>query len=188
MKLVIIEAAVQLFLTEGYENVSMRKIAQKIDYSPTAIYKYFANKEEILLQLLMHGYAIFLNSLKSGVAKSGAKEADEKLKASLHAYINFGLSHPDYYRLIFIENLHQLQKMMTQEDDRVRGFILLTELVTEAMNAGGLKKNDVQLVSQSLWSSLHGVTSILITFPDFSWHDQEEFVSFQVDAMMKGLS
>ncbi|MFK9091095.1 TetR/AcrR family transcriptional regulator [Bacillus salipaludis] len=188
MRLEIIEAAVQLFLTDGYENVSMRKIAKQIDYSPTAIYNYFANKEEILIHLLRHGYSIFLTSLKEGVAKCESQDVVERLKASLHAYIEFGLNHPDYYRLIFIENLHQLQKVLTDEDDRVRGFVLLTEMVIEARNAGVLKLHDPHMAAQSLWASLHGITSLLITFPDFSWHEKEAFVTFQVDAMIKGLS
>lgn len=188
MRLEIIEAAVQLFLTDGYQNVSMRKIAQQIDYSPTAIYNYFANKEEILIHLLKHGYAIFLSSLKEGVTRSEPQNAGDRLKASLHAYIEFGLNHPDYYRLIFIENLHQLQKVMTEEDDRVRGFVLLTEMVREAMDAGVLKKNDAHMAAQSLWASLHGITSLLITFPDFSWHEKEGFVNFQIEAMIKGLT
>ncbi|MEH7352066.1 TetR/AcrR family transcriptional regulator [Neobacillus drentensis] len=188
MRLEIIEAAVGLFLSDGYANVSMRKIAKQIDYSPTAIYNYFANKEEILIQILRQGYSIFLSSLKEGVAKSDSQDALERLKASLYAYIEFGFKHPDYYRLIFIENLHQLQRVMTEEDDRIRGFLLLTEIVAKAMSTGALKKNDAQLVSQSLWASLHGITSLLITFPDFSWHEKEGFVTFQVDAMIKGLT
>ncbi|MCM3765056.1 TetR/AcrR family transcriptional regulator [Neobacillus niacini] len=187
MKQEIIEAAVQLFLSDGYENVSMRKIAKKIQYSPTAIYNYFASKEEILKQLLMNGYSIFLNSLKEGVAKS-EEDALSRLKASLNAYIHFGLSHPDYYRLIFIENLHLLQKIIIDEDDRTKGFQLLTELVAEAMNEGVLKKNEVQLVSQSLWASLHGITALLITFPDFGWSDFDGLIRFQVEAMIKGVS
>lgn len=188
MKQEIIEAAVQLFLSDGYENVSMRKIAKKIEYSPTAIYNYFASKEEILKNLLMNGYAIFLNSLKEGVAKSENQDAASRLKASLLAYIQFGLSHPDYYRLIFIENLHLLQKIIIEEDDRTKGFQLLTDLVGEAMNAGALKKNDVQLVSQSLWASLHGITALLITFPDFGWSDVDGFICFQLEAMIKGIT
>ncbi|WP_223589574.1 TetR/AcrR family transcriptional regulator [Neobacillus bataviensis] len=188
MRLEIIEAAVQLFLTDGYENVSMRKIAQQIDYSATAIYKYFANKEEILIHLLKHGYAIFLTYLKEGVANCKSSDPGERLKASLYAYIDFGLKHPEYYRLIFIENLHQLQKVMTEEDDRVRGFVLLTEMVMAAMNEGVLKKHDAHMAAQSLWASLHGITSLLITFPDFHWHEKEGFIDFQVNSMIKGLT
>lgn len=188
MRLEIIEAAVQLFLTNGYENVSMRKIAQQIDYSATAIYKYFANKEEILIHLLMHGYSIFLRSLKEGVVNSHSQDAGGRLKASLYAYIEFGLKHPEYYQLIFVENIHQLQKVMTEEDDRVRGFVMLTEMVMEAMNAGVIKKHDPHMAAQSLWASLHGITSLLITFPDFHWHEKEEFVDFQVNVMIKGLT
>ncbi len=188
MRQEIIEAAVQLFLTDGYENVSMRKIAKKIEYSPTAIYNYFANKEEILIHLIKQGYAVFLASLKEGVAKSGAKEAHEKLKASLNAYIQFGLRYPDYYKLMFIHDLQRLQMVMTEEDDRSRGFVFLTELVALTMKSGVIKQNDVHLVSQSLWTSLHGITSLLITFPEFEWFEREAFISFQVEAMIKGIS
>jgi AcrR family transcriptional regulator len=183
----IIEAAVQLFLTEGYQHVSMRKIAAKIDYSATAIYNYFANKEEILIHLLKHAYGQFLRSLKEGIVSSEGQNELERLKAALHAYIGFGLQYPDYYQLIFIENAHQMQKVISRDNDRYRGFILLTEMVTGAMDAGFLKRNDIQMVSQSLWASLHGITSLLSTFPAFDWHGKEEWVSFHVEAMVRGL-
>lgn len=187
MKQEIIEAAVHLFVTEGYENVSMRKIAARIDYSATAIYNYFANKEEILIHLLRHAYGQFFGSLKEAVAGSEGRSELERLKASLHAYIAFGLEYPDYYQLIFIKNVHQLQEALSRDNDRFRGFVLLMEMVKAAMDAGKLKENDVQLVSQSLWASLHGITSLLITFPSFNWHEKEELVSFQVEAMVRGL-
>ncbi|MFC3885711.1 TetR/AcrR family transcriptional regulator [Bacillus songklensis] len=187
MKQEIIKAAVRLFLAEGYPNVSMRKIAREIDYSATTIYNYFANKEEILIHLLKYAYAKFLNSLVDASKADETVGALERLKAALHAYITFGLQNPDYYQLIFIENLHHLQVAGSKDNDRFKGFLLLTDAVTEAMEEGVLKKDNPALVSQSLWASLHGITSLLIKFPGFDWCKEEELVSFHVEAMISGM-
>jgi AcrR family transcriptional regulator len=187
MKQEMIEAAVRLFLREGYQNVSMRKIAREIGYSATTIYNYFANKEEILIHLLKHAYAKFLKSLLGASRPNETMGALERLKAALRAYIMFGLQNPDYYELIFIENVHHLQVAGSKDNDRMKGFHLLMDAVTEAMKEGTLKKNDPALVSQSLWASLHGITSLLIKIPVFDWCEKEELVSFHVEAIVNGM-
>ncbi|MCP8969966.1 TetR/AcrR family transcriptional regulator [Ectobacillus ponti] len=186
MKLEILRAAVHLFTAEGYEHVSMRKIAAHIDYSATAIYSYFANKEEILVELLRHCYGEFLRCLQAAVKECREQGIEQRLRAALHGYIQFGLRQPQYYQLIFIDNLDQLQHVALPDNDRYEGFRLLEELVREAMEAGVLQRQDVRLVSQSLWASLHGTTSLLITFPGFGW-DTGDFSRFQVEAMLRGL-
>ena len=187
MKLDIINAAVQLFTAEGYENVSMRKIAQKIEYSPTAIYNYFASKEEIHQHLLSYSYRIFLNSLEEAVTKSEGSSEEERLNAVLYGYIGFGLSNPEYYQFIFIGNIDQQHQMDLPNNDRYKGFLLLMESVKRAMDSKVIKTADVQLVSQSIWASLHGITSLLIKFPGFHWANEDSLIQFHVEAILKGI-
>ena len=65
----ILDAARELFITHGYEGVSMRKVAEKIEYSPTAIYVHFADKEDLFHQLCQEDFArlaqVFQNSAMS---------------------------------------------------------------------------------------------------------------------------
>src|SRR4051794_32343862 len=95
----ILDAARALFATEGYEAVTMRRIAERIEYSPTAIYLHFADKEALVRELCAHDFAVFAAQF----AKL-ARVADplERLRKSGHAYVDFAVRHPHHYRLLFM--------------------------------------------------------------------------------------
>ncbi len=180
----IIAAATQLFIEEGYANVSMRKIAQKIEYSPTTIYIYFQNKEEILRELLDHGTALFLDYIQKAFA-APAPDSLTRLRAGLKAYIQFGLDQPAFYRLMFIDNLEAfLQKAMCG-NDRLQGFALLVEHIAELIDQGQCREQDEQLIGQSMWASIHGLTSLLITYEHhFPWNEQEVLIRYHLDTLL----
>src|SRR5260221_7280629 len=96
----ILAAAKQIFLAEGYERASMRKIAARVGVSPTALYLYFRDKVELLTQI---GEATFaeLGLAFAGLA-TATEDPIERLRLTMRAYIQFGLDHPDEYRLIFM--------------------------------------------------------------------------------------
>src|SRR5512142_1445385 len=89
----ILEAARQLFIHEGFENVSMRKIADKIEYSPTTIYLYFQDKSDLLDCVCEQT----LSRLNDGLTQIRQRVADpfQRLRAGLRAYIDFGVEHPN---------------------------------------------------------------------------------------------
>src|SRR5215813_3940645 len=83
----IMDAASELFVREGYENVSMRRIADKIEYSPTTIYLYFKDKAELLEQLCQETFAWLVQKLSKMMEQPG--DPVERLKRGLLAYIEF---------------------------------------------------------------------------------------------------
>src|SRR5919199_6408909 len=93
----ILDAARDLFLREGFENISMRKIAEKIEYSPTTIYLHFQDKADLLDCICEET----LGKLQQRLAAIGELTADplERLKIGLRTYIEFGLEHPNDYRV-----------------------------------------------------------------------------------------
>ena len=97
----ILEASMQLFVKEGFENVSIRKIADLVEYSPTTLYIYFKDKNEILFHLCEMG---FERMIASNLALVQIENPIDRLYLLGENYINFGLENPEYYDLMFIQN------------------------------------------------------------------------------------
>src|SRR5213080_1273356 len=101
----ILQAARELFVREGFENVSMRKIAEKIEYSPTTIYLYFQDKADLLdciVEETLLNLRAKLDSLRHGI------DLVADLKAGLTAYIEYWTFHPNDFRVAFMTNLKAL--------------------------------------------------------------------------------
>ena len=103
----ILDAAKKLFVKEGFDNVSMRMIAARIEYSPAAIYRYFANKREILSALREEGFARYVQRQEMG--KEVYPDPLERLREGGRAYIRFALSEPEYYQLMFSTSCEQVE-------------------------------------------------------------------------------
>ena len=96
----ILDAARDLFVAEGYHNVSIRKIAERIEYSPAAIYGYFPSKDDIFFALAEEGFRTLL-----AMPAAKVDEADD-LKAIRNAFwrvYEFSVSHPEYFALMFVD-------------------------------------------------------------------------------------
>src|SRR4030042_5336268 len=95
----ILDAAQELFVQNGYVNVSMRKIADKIEYSPTTIYLYFKNKHGIFEALMEDYFTRLKHAFDS--SKNEKRDLLTSMKNDMRTYILFGLENPNYYRLAF---------------------------------------------------------------------------------------
>ena len=97
----ILTAARELFVTEGYSRVSMRKIAERIEYSPAAIYSYFPSKDDIFFALAEEGFRLLANH---GIA-AAAQVADPlaRLRRGLWAFYEFSKTHPEYFAQMFVD-------------------------------------------------------------------------------------
>jgi AcrR family transcriptional regulator len=96
----ILRAARELFVDEGYRNVSMRKIAERIEYSPAAIYSYFPSKDDIFFALAEEGFRI----LASGLAAMHAIDDPlERLRRGLWGFYEFSKEYPQYFELMFVD-------------------------------------------------------------------------------------
>ncbi len=97
----ILDAARRIVVREGFAALSMRKIADAIEYSPATLYLHFASRDEIAQALCAEGYAQLLETF---VPLAQIADPAERLKALGHAYVAFGVAHPETYRLIFMED------------------------------------------------------------------------------------
>lgn len=185
----ILDAASELFVKDGYENVSMRRIADKIEYSPTTIYLYFKDKAELLEQVCQETFA----RLSLVLARIQQQPGDpvERLKRGLVAYIKFGLENPHHYRATFmmpVPDGFNEEKYHQPDSPGMQAFDFLRRCVSDCVSAGRFRKVDVELVSQTFWAGIHGLTALLITHRHFPWVEREQVIHSMVDTMVEGVS
>jgi AcrR family transcriptional regulator len=160
MRMLILEAARQMFVDEGYAQVSIRRIAEKIEYSPATIYLYFKDKDEIYYSLHNEGFQVYLKSLW-GIEQISDPFA--KLQAVCYRYLQFGLDHPELYDLMFIDRapVRHIEEADEQDPSRqsYEGFV---HIVQACIDAGYLPQQDARLASFSLWAYVHGVIALII--------------------------
>jgi AcrR family transcriptional regulator len=182
----ILVAARELFVNEGYENISMRKIANKIEYSPTTIYLYFKDKADLLDSVCQETLLNLLNTLEQ--LKRDESDPVEALRKSGRTYVEFGLKYPQDYKLTFVIR-PQFQKGLGLEEGSVgeQVFNYLREMVSECVQQKRFRQMDVETTGQVLWSAVHGVTLLLIDFPDFPWTEKDELIDTVIHTTIEGL-
>ena len=162
MQTLILDAARDLFATEGYEAVTMRKIAEKIEYSPTAIYFHFKDKLALLRALMDRDFAAFAQVLQQ---TANVKDPVERLRRLGYAYVDFALQYPNHYRFLFMT----AHPAMAPEDSAIQkgnpdqdAYALLRATVVEVIAQGRLEPglDDPDLVSQIAWGAASGLVSL----------------------------
>jgi AcrR family transcriptional regulator len=165
----ILEAARELFARDGVEAVTMRRIAEKIEYSPTAIYFHFKDKEALLGELCDYDFRQFAQRFTEA-----AQIADpiERLRVAGHAYIEFGLTHQSHYRVMFMTPKPAIpQNTEGKGNPEEDAYAFVRGTIEQAIAEGRLKPglSDVDLVAQVIWSGVHGVVSLEIAKCNDEW-------------------
>lgn len=191
----ILDAARDLFARDGYDAVTMRKIAEAIEYSPTAIYLHFKDKDTLVRELCNADF----DSLARAFQKI-AREKDplERLRKVGLAYADFAVEHPNHYRLMFMTP----HPAATKDDEAAacrRGnpeadaYAFLVATVSEAIEKGLLlpELKDPHAVAQAAWAGVHGVISLHVAKANDSWVDWRPLkrtVALVVDSFTRGVS
>ena len=189
----ILDAARELFVTEGFEGVSMRTVAEKIEYSPTAIYVHFTDKQELFRELCHQDYARLAEVFQSSVMST---DPVERLKQIGAIYLDFGSRYPNHYKFMFMTTHppHEPDEI----DKEVMGnpemdaYAFLKAAVQQAIDADCFRPEvtDPEVVSQTLWASVHGVISLEIAKggdPWVEWRPLKERAEMMLDITLRGL-
>lgn len=184
LKRQILDAAREIFVRDGYESFSMRKLARRIEYSPGSIYLHFRNKEELFESLVEESFDRLLkalNRLKNGHAQ---EDPVTTLKKGLQAYIDFGLRNPNDYRFAFL-----LRRPLQRRPYKVHpAFHVMRYLVGRCVEEKRFRAVDVETASQAIWAAIHGITSLLIQRPTFPWVARKplihQVINNAVDSLM----
>jgi AcrR family transcriptional regulator len=181
----ILDAARDLFVREGYDAVSMRRIAARIEYSPTAIYLHFPDKQSILTALCDETF----EKLSMRLATHFAKTTDPlaRLRDGLRLYIEFGLAHPHHYTVSFMVKPRELRT--SEPTAGHRAFAFLQAAVAGAMASGAIRPGEVETTSQALWAACHGIVALLITVPEdrFAFVPADRLIRHMLDTLIAGL-
>lgn len=158
MRQLIVDAAIQMYLEEGYEKLTLRSIATRIEYAVGTIYLYFKDKVE--LYHAMHEWA-FNKILVEFEPLRGIENPLARLRELSRVYIEFAFKNPELYDLMFILNEPMCAK--ANREDWACGkktFDFLHQTVQECLEKGYLKEGNADILSFLFWSSTHGMLAL----------------------------
>jgi AcrR family transcriptional regulator len=182
----ILEAASRLLVETGDEEaVSIRAVSEAVGVTPPSIYLHFADKNELIFAICER-YFDELDRVTSEAAR-GSDDPVESIVLRGRAYVRFGLDNPEPYRVIFMRK--PTATPLPWQHEKIVGssaFGHLVEAVAAAIAAGGLE-GDPMLVSIYLWSTVHGITSLLISKPDFPWPDVDQVIDHVTRTALRGV-
>lgn len=156
----ILEASLEIVKEDGWQALSMRKIADKIEYTAPIIYEYFANKEGILLELTRKGNGILLQELKD--AKARFENPEKQLEAMWIAYWDFAFTHTQLYQLMFGVDMSCCD-MIKSLPEAEAARKLIWENIIEIMENDQPEEDNVCRKYYTFWSIIHGLISINLT-------------------------
>jgi AcrR family transcriptional regulator len=183
----ILEAAERIFVAEGYEGATIRKIADEVGVSSTALYMHFQDKGCILLEICERT----LRLLYERNSEIAARPLDPvvRVQMMLEAYMRWGMQHPNAYQLVY-SGRQQAALGPWPEDTRdlsTQCYEVFCGVVREIAAAGRLRVGTADCAAQSLWMSCHGVVALLASRPGFDWADRDELVKVTLDGLLNGL-
>ena len=180
----ILEMAWQIVKDEGWQALSIRKIADGIEYSVPVIYDHFANKEAILFELSLHGFDLLKQDLDQNME---IEPAESRLRAHVESYWHFAFRNMEYYQLMYGLGMPccGAGKMHAQVNifrDRI------LEAIEEIMQQRGSDTSQLCFKSHALWSIIHGLISIMqMRVSDIDNTLNKQVLTDSVEAFIKNL-
>jgi len=162
IKKMILDASMKLFIEEGFDNVTMRRIADIIEYSPTTVYLYFKDKNEIFFHLHEMG---FQKMLEMNQHLPNITNPLMRLYKMGENYIDFGMQNQEFYDIMFIQHAPMEALEQMEDCDWSLGHTALgalQNLLNECMEKGLIQKAPVEAVAMAIWGMVHGLVSLAI--------------------------
>ncbi|MEQ9374940.1 MAG: TetR/AcrR family transcriptional regulator [Imperialibacter sp.] len=182
MKELILKTANKLFAEHGFDKVSMRNIADAIEYSPTTIYLYFKDKNELFYALHLEGFRMLAYEFRPLLE---VKDPMERMYQMGLRYIRFAIENPDYYQLMFLVK----DPLCTTETDETweaghNAHAFLEQVVIECQEQGYLQGITMRAAALMIWSFVHGLVSLQICdrMKLYQEVDREQYVTDAFEA------
>lgn len=155
----ILDAAQKLFLENGYEKVSIRNIADAIEYSPATTYLYFKDKNELLYAVHQKGFGLMLQDFAPIAA---IEDPFERLVEMGRRYISFAMHNPELFDLMFIMAAPMEACRDDEWDEGKNAFNTLVRVVQDCIDAGVFRHQDAEVAAMMIWSAIHGYTALFL--------------------------
>ncbi len=172
----ILGAARELFLTEGVDKVSMRRIAERIEYSPKTLYLHFKDKREILYHLCEESFRKL--DQQTMFLEQSEDDPEDLIRRGLRLYVKFGLANPHDYRMAFLSDARDYPYRTHQELPPDSVSLSLHRrfggLLRKGVERGVFREMDYLLATHVLWAGVHGLTVALIFDTEFHWVDKSQ--------------
>jgi AcrR family transcriptional regulator len=156
----ILKAALHIAKEEGWEALSMRKIADAIDYTAPIIYEYFENKDALMYELTRTGYQILNDKLEE--AKNQHSTPDKQLEAMWLAYWNFAFLKKELYQLMYGLSTNCNCELMNRMPEAEKQWDIIAGVIGKLMNIDDRESEEICLRYYTFWSVVHGLISINI--------------------------
>lgn len=174
-----------MFVEDGYDRVTMRRVAAKIDYSPTTIYLYFKDKRELFGAICDETFSQLASKFER--LKATPNTPIDRLREGLRTYVEFGTSHPNHYIVTFLQMQEPSKGLAFEGSAGARAFAFFRESVQACVTSGPLRIESVETTAQSLWAAVHGLAALLITMKGFPFVPRQALIDHTVDTLIAGL-
>ena len=182
----ILDAALQIVKDDGWQALSMRKIADKIEYTAPIIYEYFASKEAILLELTRKGYLILARGLEE--AKAQHRSPAKQLEAMWLAYWNFAFANKVLYQGMFGVTTNCSCDMVNGLPEADLPWDLFTPVIGELMQITDMDSDMICTKYYTFWSIVHGLISINILGRDSSDDINKQVLKDAITGLIRSIT
>jgi AcrR family transcriptional regulator len=190
----ILDAARRIVMREGFAALSMRKIADAVEYSPASLYLHFASRDEIARALCTEGYAQLLETF---APVADIADPAERLKALGRAYVAFGIANPQTYRLIFMQDPSYTAAVLVSaaeandrssvDDTDDAAFRMMVDALAALQADGRLPASaNLGVWAEALWATMHGIVALRLSWPMFARASLDRVVDTALDAWLGG--
>src|SRR3954452_12985601 len=186
----ILDAALEVFAKQGVEGVTMRALADAIEYTPPVIYAHFRDKDAIIQELCYRQ----LRSLAKAFASVRTLEPVERLRRIGHVYVDFAVRFPSHFRFLFLTP-HAYKgndEEIGKDDPQRNAYAFLKQTAEEGLAAHVFRPEytDAEEIAQICWASAHGLVALQNmkgTDSWIDWRDARTTAQRLIDATLNGL-
>jgi AcrR family transcriptional regulator len=184
----ILDAALEFFAREGVEGVTMRALADAIEYSPPVIYAHFRDKDSIIRELCNRQ----IRSLAQAFSTFGALDPVERLRRIGYAYADFAVEHPSHFRFLFLMEHALPDGDELGDDPQENAYAFLKQTVKDGLAAGAFRAEftDAEEIAQLCWGGAHGLVALHNIKAEASWiewRDARTTAHRLIDVTLDGL-
>jgi AcrR family transcriptional regulator len=180
----ILEAALNIVKVEGWQALSMRKIADAIEYTAPIIYEYFSNKDAILLELTRKGFIILTADMQA--AKEKHRLPEKQLEAMWLAYWHFAFAEKELYQVMFGVDVNCCQ-MCEILPEAEQPFIIVNDSIEQLMAPNKPSEDEVCTKYYTFWSVVHGLISINMVRTNISDDITHEVLKTAISGIIRSI-
>ena len=181
----ILNTSRRLLYNDGHTSLSMRGIAKKVGVSATSIYLHFDNKDHLLHTLIEESVEALSVSIEEQVDEND--DVITKFESIIHAYVNFALSNPEKYQIIYMVRSESMSRYPKEKFRRARRcYELLVKAIDNGVQEGVMEEKDPLTAAYSIWAQLHGITTVVLNQRLDSRINKDHFIRESINQIING--